>query len=113
MTTEDSYYTLEKYRGYVEWFEGEYPNDPMLHPAPYEFWVAWNKAMDAANTPHWFSKEQADYDAGIERAAEAEWTRCRSSADRKSGATWNGQTEGVKEAWRKGARNAVEAFFGG
>jgi hypothetical protein len=116
---EDPEYTHEKYEGYVEWFTSEYPDDALLHPAPYEFWVNWNRAMDVTEIPHpvssWiasYKQEQTAYDAGIERAAEAEWTRCRSLTDRKSGATWEQQTEATKDAWRIGARNAVEAFYG-
>ncbi len=115
---EDPVYTLEKYHSYMTWFNAEFADD-MCHPAPYEFWVNWNRAMDETDEPHplssWrksFQAEQTAFNAGIERAAEAEWTRCRSLADRKSGATWEEQTEATKDAWRKGALNAIEAFYG-
>ena len=38
-----------------------------------------------------------------ESLAKASWTRCRSMADRKSGATWDSVSDAVRDAWRKGA----------
>jgi hypothetical protein len=50
-------------------------------------------------------------ETALEAAAEAEWTRCRSLAERKSGATWAAQTDKVRAAWRVGAENSVSAYL--
>jgi hypothetical protein len=49
------------------------------------------------------------YPDQIERAAAATWWRCRSLADRKSQETWQGVSEETRDAWRSGARYALEA----
>jgi|HubBroStandDraft_6_1064221.scaffolds.fasta_scaffold1096045_2 hypothetical protein len=108
---EDPEYTHELYENYVKWFNEEFADD-LCHPAPYEFWVSWNRAMDESDHPLEVPGVRTSYTQGIERAAKAEWTRCRSSADRKSGITWEELTESTRDAWRKGALNAIEAFYG-
>lgn len=50
-----------------------------------------------------------DWMVMVEKAGEAEWTRCRSLSDRKANATWADQSEEVKNAWRDGAKNALIA----
>lgn len=46
----------------------------------------------------------------VEAVAEAEWTRCRSLADRKSRATWASISEAERDAWRGGAHHALMAL---
>jgi len=50
-----------------------------------------------------------DYIDLIEKASKATWERCRSSADRKSGATWESVTEETRNAWRDGTKHAFVA----
>ena len=101
-------YDQENYERYVAWFESEFPNDPVLRPSTFEFWRDWNEAMDRLDDqgPRSILDERA-----LEAASKADWERCRSLTDRKSGVTWEELTEATRAAWRIGPALILSTYF--